>query len=153
MRTKSKESDDPSFHRKNLRVWLDEKIEHNPTFGENLKGFVDELFTIFSDNPPFSWRFGITKYRQPIFRVHKVRTGRDNDFLVVGSKNLIILHKFFDEQYRRLFPKRNDYYGTGDGKTIDFSQFEEKEQKEYLEAIKAMATNHPEWYIRILTYK
>jgi hypothetical protein len=153
MRIKSKESHDPSFHRQNLKTWLAKKIEHNPAAGENLNRFVGELLKLFSDNPPYSWRLRTTKYRNPVFRVHKRTTGRDNDFLIVGSKNLIILHKFFDEQFRHLFPKRNDYYGTGDGKPIDYSQFGEKDQTEYLEAIKAMATNHPEWYIRILTSK
>jgi len=115
MRIKSTELRDSSCHREQLKIWLNEKTNQHPIAGENLRRFVNELFKIFSDNPPYSWRFRITKYKNPVFRVHYRPTGRDNDFLIVGSKNLIVLHKFFDEKFRYLFPKRNDFYGTGDG--------------------------------------
>jgi len=123
-------------------------MREDPTLGKTLKRFVDELLKIFSDNPPVTWRFRITKYRNPVFRVHYKPTGRDNDFLIVGSNYLIIIHKFFDKKFRSLFIKKNDFYGNGDGATLNFSQFGEQEHKEYLEAVKDMAKNHTDWYIR-----
>lgn len=150
MRIRSQVSQDPSFHRENLKIWLAENTNKDPEAGVNINNLVGRLLAIFSDNPPFSWRFRITTYRNPIFRVHVQTTGRDNDFLVVGSKHLVILHKFFDEKFRSLFPRRNDYYGTGDGSEFDVYRVGDQEQRQYLEAIKSMATDHPEWYIRHL---
>lgn len=151
MRIRSQESRDPSFHREYLKIWLAETVDRDPAAGLNINKFVGELLILFSDNPPYSWRFRITTYKNPVFRVHNRTTGRDNDFLVVGNRHLIILNKFFDEQFRPLFPMKKDFYGTGDGTSSDVYRFGDKKQKEYLEAIKAMATNHPEWYIRICT--
>ena len=151
MRIRSEIPKDPVFHHEHLNTWLAKKMEKNPTAGNNMKRFIGELLKLFSDNPPYSWRFRVSTYENPVFRVHYRPTGRERDFLIVGGKYLIILHTFFDEKFRDFFPKKNDFYGTGDGAPIDFSQFGESDQISYLEAIKDMATNHNEWYIRTST--
>jgi len=149
MRIKSEELPDPAFHREQLNMWLDEITNQSPVAGEILRRLISELFKIFPDCPPYTWRFRITKYRSSVFRVHYRPTGRDNDFLIVGSKRLIVLHKFFNEEFRDLFPIRKDFYGQGNGAKIDFSQLGENELIRYLEAIKTMATGSPDWYIRL----
>jgi hypothetical protein len=151
MKTDSSGPRDPSFHREKLKKWLDDVIAHDPSTGANINKFVGELLKVFSDNPPFSWRFKSTKYNYPVFLLHDRATGKDNDFLVVANSKLIVLHKFFDERFRSLFPVENDYYGTGDGTDWDVYRFGEEKLLEYLEAIKVMTTARPEWYIRTAT--
>jgi hypothetical protein len=69
MRIRSQESQDPSFHRENLKIWLAENVSIDPEAGANINNLVSGLLALFSDNPPHSWRFRITTYRNPIFRV------------------------------------------------------------------------------------
>jgi hypothetical protein len=81
-----------------------------------------------------------------------VKTGRGNDFLVVGDRHLIMIKKFFNEdfknKYGRLFPKKNDFYGSGIGSEYDVYQRGPDMRREYIEAIKAMAETSDEWYIK-----
>jgi hypothetical protein len=151
MKIRSTESNDPSFHRENLRLWRAEIIEGDPEIGPTINRFVDELLIIFSDNPPYSWRFRITTYKNPIFRVHNVKSGRDNDFLVVGTRQLVMLNKYFDVQFRHLFPRTKVFYGSGVGSGFDVYRLGARKQNEYMEAIKLIATTHPDWYIRTLS--
>jgi hypothetical protein len=153
MRIKSAEFTDRAFHLRQLQAWFDDKAKQYPGTEENRKRFVNKILKLFTDNSPDSWRFKVTTYKHAVFRVHYKPTGRDNDFLVVGSNNLIMIHRFFDESFRRLFPEGHIYYGHGHEAKIDYSRFGEKEQKEYMDAITSMATTHPDWYIRRLAKK
>ena len=130
-RIQSIQSDNPEFHRHNLKLLIEKltnKESHRSV--ENFRSFVEQLFSIFSDNPPKSWRFVDTTYKYPAFRVYNRKTGKINDFfrVIPGERlvdgRLVISHKYFDERYRNLFPIRNDFYGTGDGVKIDYSKFD-----------------------------
>lgn len=152
MREKSIELTDANDHREQLNLWLDEMADKNPEGVVNLKKFLGELFKIFPDNPPYAWRFRITTYKGPIFRLYYRPTGRENDFLIICSARLIIKNRFFDEKYSELFPIKKDFYGQGKGFMVDFSEFDEEKQKKYLEAIEAMAKGNPdEWYIKTIS--
>ncbi|MCR4408753.1 MAG: hypothetical protein QHH43_02500 [Candidatus Saccharicenans sp.] len=152
MREKSIELSDAKDHREQLNLWLDEMAKQNPEGAANLKKFLGELFKIFTDKPPYTWRFRITTYKGPIFRLHYRQTGRENDFLIICSGRLIIINKFFNENFSELFPIKKDYYGQGRGVLIDFSLFDEEKQKKYLQAIETMAKGRPDqWYIRAIS--
>ena len=150
MKAKSIESNDPAFHREHLRLWRAEVTERDPESGSNANIFVDKLLDVFTDNPLFSWRFRITTYKNPIFRVHNVKSGRGNDFLLVGTREIIILKKFFDVRFRHLFPRSSVFYGSGVGSGVNVFHQGVENQKEYIEAARSMAQNSPDWYIRTL---
>lgn len=152
MRQKSVELTDVKDHKEQLNLWLDEMAGQNPGAAANLKNFLDKLFKIFPDKPPYTWRFRITTYKGPIFRLYYRPTGRENDFLVICSGRLIVINRFFNDKYSELFPIKKDFYGQGKGFVIDFSEFGEEKQKKYLEAIEAMARGNPdEWHIMTIS--
>ena len=152
-RLKATESDDPTFHRSNLKKLFTYMKRYNKRGGVNYENFIKKLFEIFTDNPPISWRFIITSYKFPGFRVVNRKTGRTTYFLRVTELGLIINSTFFKEEYRHLFPQEKGFYGAGDCVTIEYPKFGIKKQQLYHDAIRAMVTESDKVSINFDAYK
>ncbi|MEX1138061.1 MAG: hypothetical protein WEF53_01785 [Bacteroidota bacterium] len=132
------ESDDPEFHRKRLKKFIAYLKRWDRKYGANYEVFVRELLKIFGDNPPITWRFLVTTYEYPAFRVVNRQSGRSTYFLRLPEDRIIIPHHFFLQQFRRLFPIDNGFYNSADEVIVDFAKFGPRKQREYLDAIKEM---------------
>ncbi len=132
------ESNDPEFHHKQLKRFISKLKRSNQRFGNNYESFINKMFQLFSDNPPTSWRFHITTYEYPAFRVVNKKSGRTTYFLHVTNDRIIIPHKFFLEQFTPMFEIPNGYYGTAFEQLVDYSTFGEKKQLQYVDAIRTM---------------
>jgi len=137
-RIKSTESNDPEFHRKELKQFISKLKRSYKKSGENYESFIKKLLQLFSDNPPMSWRFVNTTYQYPSFRIINRKSGRTTYFLHVHKFGLIIPQKFFLDQFKPMFERHNAFYGTAFEHIIDFSTFGERKQSQYIEAIKTM---------------
>lgn len=152
-RIKANESDDPKFHRDRLKKYVASLKRWDKKWGVNYECFIKKLFEIFSDNPPISWRFIITTYEYPGFRIINRKSGKTTYFLRVPDDRLIINKQFFDEKYRYLFPIDKGFYGSGDEVILDFSKFGIKKQNLYVEAIRSMVTDGDNISINFDAYK
>ena len=94
---------DVESHKKYLRRHIASLKRSQPKAGRNYESFVYKLLELFSDNPPTSWRFVVTSYKFPTFRVFNKRTGRLNDFLrIFPSWGMAVTPSIVDEKYRKL---------------------------------------------------
>jgi hypothetical protein len=152
-RIKASESNDPQFHRTKLKKFISSFKRWDKKGGQNYESFINKLFEIFSDDPPISWRFIVTTYEYPGFRIINRKSGKTTYFLRVADDRLIVNKIFFDERYRDLFPIDKGFYGAGDEVVLDFSKFGEKKQKLYAEAIRSMVTNKDSISINFNAYK
>jgi hypothetical protein len=133
---------DVQSHRKYLRRYIASLKRKDLKWGKNYESFIEQLLVVFSDHPPISWRFIVTTYKFPAFRVFNKQTGKLNDFVRVHAWGIIVSSKFFDEKYRNLFPVKKGFYGTADEVRINFRNFGGRKQKEYVEAIASLIANN-----------
>jgi hypothetical protein len=132
----------PEGHRTYLRRFITSWKRDDPVGGRNYELFIERMLDLFTDNPPVSWRFVVTTYRYPTFRVFNKKTGKLNDFVRVHELGIVIASKFFDEEFRSLFPIMKGFYGTGDEVRIEYAKFGRRLRDQYLSAIENMIRNH-----------
>lgn len=130
-------------HKKYLRRQIASLKRTDPKAAKNYEAFIKELMSLFSDNPPVSWRFVVTSYKYPVFRVFNKRTGRLNDFLRLFPEwGMAITPCISNKRYEKLFPRKRAWYNSGDEVMIDFSTFGQRRRSEYVNVIKSLITTN-----------
>jgi hypothetical protein len=144
---------DIDSHRKYLRHQIASLKRSDPSAGKNYQSFIQKLLNLFSDNPPIAWRFAVTTYKFPIFRVFNKRTGRVNDFLGIFPEwGMAITPSINDEKFRHLFPHKGAWYSSGDQVNIDFSTFSERKQFKYIEGLKVIIESNKDFTLNFSAY-